>query len=244
MANIKSLESFLDGYIKNLAIKNEPESFSGYSAVALREINRKKNEKELEARERHAMSTRPYGRRDEILSSYGLYDSGYKRYYDALLAEESRDAIEAAEKKATSEEREAYHGYLDYLESEAKRQKSLESTVTGQLARSKIIDPVEIYKYAVEAGMTKDRAEAAITKVYNSVKNTVKRDIIERIASNEYDEELAVAYAKSIGLNDDDLEEIRQMAKRIVDNFRLYPNNSYDDIEDIENTGNHTNSTH
>ena len=244
MARVTSLESFLDGYIKNLAIKNEPESFSTYSAATLREINRRKNQSELEAIENHALTTRPYGRRDEILSSYGLYDSGYKRYYDALKESEKMDAIEAAEEKAMNSERSAYKSYIEYLDSEARKQNELETSVTGHLTETKIVDPVEIYRYAIESGMTKERAEAAITKVYNSVKNTVKRDIIERIASNEYDEELAMAYAKSVGLKDGDLEEIRKLASKIIKNFDFYPETSFDNIEDIENLGNQTNSSH
>jgi hypothetical protein len=243
MPRVNSLESFLDAYIKNLAIKNEPESFSAYSSATLHEINKKRRESELKALEDHAFSTRPYGRRDEILSSYGLYDSGYKSYYDALKASEAADAISAAKQKAISSERAAYKGYLDYLESETKRQRELESSVTNQLAESKIIDPIEIYKYAVESGMTKDRAESAITKVYNSVKNTVKRDILERIASNEYDVDLAVAYAKSIGLKDDDIEEIRKLAEKIEDNFSIYTQ-SFDEVDDLESLGNQTNSSH
>lgn len=242
---VNSLESFLDGYIKNLAIKNEPESFSGYSAATLREINRRKNKSELEALESYALTTRPYGRRNEILSSYGLYDSGYKTYYDALKSSELTDALNTAEEKTRASERDAYKSYLDYLTSETKRQNNLTESVTKNLTENRILDPVEIYKYAVLAGMTKDRAEASITKVYNSVKNTVKREIIERIASNEYNTDLAVAYAKSVGLKDADVDEIKKLAEKVTENFRLYPDyNASVEIEDLEDLGNQTNSSH
>lgn len=230
-----SLESFVNNYVKNLELKNRPTDYATYLRKSGIDYDAEAGVKANKVLTEGAMALGDYGKGAEALGGAGLVDDGYAAFLKSKAARETESALGAIEKERLEKRSGARRGYLSYLDSYNKSQDSLRRNVTTALTKQRIIDPERVYQYAIEAGLTKSGAEATVGAVYSSIKGEIKAEIIDKVFNKEYTPEMAAAYAKSIGLYDEDVDEIVLAAEEFKKKYATY---SSDYIKYLESLGN------
>lgn len=236
-----AIRNFASAYAKLLEEKNHPTDYETYVRNNADNFNAVAREKVQNTVTGAARQLSGYGSLSESLSQGGLADDGYSKYVKAKIQSGARSRLEEIEAERVDAEREARQDYLSYLDSHNASQQKILRDVTEKLTEKRVTDPLRIYEYAVESGLTADAAEAAYESVYRSVKNEIKSEMIAKVCSQEFTPEMAKAYAKSIGLKERDISEIISIAEKFGKSFERY---SEDYIRYLESLGNQNTVTH
>lgn len=235
------IRNFASAYAKLLEKENRPTDYETYIRNSSDSFNTIAREKVQDTVTGAARQLSGYGSLAESLSQGGLADDGYSKYVKAKIQGSARSRLGEIEAERVDAERKARQGYLSYLDSHNASQERILRDVTEKLTEKRVTDPLRIYEYAVESGLTADAAEAAYESVYRSVKNEIKSEMIAKVCSQEYTPEMARAYAKSIGLQERDISEIISIAEKFGKSFERY---SEDYLKYLESLGSQNTVTH
>lgn len=185
--------------------------------------------------------TSDYGSTAERLGSVGLGGSGYSDYLKEAARAESDALINEADEWEKGKKAYLKRSYLGYLERYQSKQQTLRTRVIGKLTAAKILDPDEIYSYAVSAGLSAEAAEGIYGSVYDSVARRLKSEILSKVYSEEIDPASAAYYAKSVGLQQKDVKAIAEAALRFQKDYAEFSESYYDYLESLAG---HTNTNY
>ena len=216
MSNKKSsLESFLENYIKNKKLTNSADTIDEYRAKNysdyVGDYSRALEKAYLEARKADA----DHGNHAERIFSSGLKGSGYaERQKDLSLGKYESRVSELLAKKGKTDE-EVRLGYARYLEGYEKNQNALMKTVRNELTKNRIADRERAYEYALMSGLSESRAREVSLGMYSVLRDTLVRELLDRVITYRLDAAGAAELARQYGLDDADTDYIRKEAERL-----------------------------
>ena len=207
-----SLQSFFDDYIKNQSINNGPGEYQAYIAEQSAKIDSTYSNALENLYSDNAKSYAGYGTTAQRLSDMGLTDSGYAKYINRL----AKTRLESGKDDLLSQKYEARSAlgasYEDYIKSYVDKRNTLTANITDKLIGNKILDYASAYSYAVSAGLSDSEAKIASQNAYNALRQGIISSIITDLTNMHLTTDMATTLAKSYGLNNADVERVRNYA--------------------------------
>lgn len=217
-----SFKSFVDDYVKKLELDNRKKSFTEYVVGEGEHYNSTAGRAAEELLLKNAAAGMSTGRSAASLRSSGLNGGGYEEYLSKRVRENTKMGLAGIEKARRANEVNERRRYVDYLEGFESKQDSIRRRVTSTLSNQRVIDPVRVYEYAVEAGLDDKNATEATSAVYNAVRNQLKVEILSKINEHYFTPDMAASYARAIGLTEDDVREIKEATARLQLEYATY----------------------
>lgn len=213
--------------------KNLPISFADYVRTNSGDFASEAAEKKNSALTEMATKLSNYGNLGEALGG-GISD-GYSGYLKGRIKSNVEGTLEDADKAVREKRHALKRGYLDYLTSYDKGQKSLRRSVAKSLTDNRILDAEQMYQYATEAGLSPSSVKGLYNEVYRIVSHNVKNEILSKVHINEIVPSVAATLAKNAGLNAADVEEIKEAAKAYEKEFSGYSEGYLEYLEQLAN---------
>lgn len=221
-----TLSDFIKSYLENLEIKHKKESYSDW--VKSSGINSERIYKDAlrDAETDYKRAGAEYGSLAERLSQNGLSASGYSDYINSSAYAEMQKRKSDALKGYSENEAKNLSGYQSYvsgidkeISKETKDYLSLLTSLNkdgsdlymetvSTVEKYGIIDYDTAYGMALKAGLSEEDARSAAELSTALTRRALKTKIIEAAIKDNMDGDEARAYAKSLGLNDEDADEI------------------------------------
>lgn len=216
MNKVKTLEDFLENYLKTKAQENGEISFSDY--------RERKGEghvgdyhRAIESAMNKEKTLLPtYGAKAESLAENGLTGGGYSKHLLARAKEKSSDAVNAAEAKYEEGEARLRSGYASYLEDYRSRQATLRQRISSLLVGTDVADYSVAYDYAISAGLSPSDAATVGATVRDAVRYKLYRQVMDRIIAFKLEPEAAATYARSLGLSVEDAKDVAKHAEKLM----------------------------
>lgn len=208
----KSLEEFVENYIKNKARASSGESYADWlisNGVAADKIYSDRI-KDIGADYIRAKSE--YGTTAEKLSNLGLGSSGYSDYIGGKAYSEMQKSKIAARNSYNETAEKNAAGYQEYLRKYTERENESYERIVGEITEKGIIDYTTAYNYAVGAGLGSDIAKAAAKTASDINRTKLKESIIKTVMSEQLTSTQAKQYALQLGLDEEDAKEIADYA--------------------------------
>ena len=154
-----------------------------------------------------------YGKSGESVAKSGLYGSGYSDYLSAKAYQALQKSKGEAKSNYAKDERENRQGYQAYIESLEKSESKLYSDTRDAIVAKEITSYDDAYSYALNTGLSEERASAAANEAIKLSASNIKKEISKLIINNKLSEKEARSYALFMGLSTEDAEELAKYAK-------------------------------
>ena len=204
----KSLEGFLDEYIKNKELANQRSTGEGVLALYKDDAKAALGERLSDIEADYMRSLPTYGKNAEALGQTGLLSGGYSEYLKGLAYQDMQKQKTNARRDYEGALRDAYKSYGEYLDSKAKTQQSLINDTIDAITGESILDYDAAYRFAVTRGLSEVDAKAAAKSAVDEVTRAVKTRVISAIVAQGLTREGAVSYAIAMGLSPEVAKEL------------------------------------
>lgn len=231
----KTLEEFVENYIKNKAASSTKESYVDWLAsngVAADKIY-SDSIKAINADYMKARSE--YGANAEKLAGLGLTSSGYSDYLRGKAYSEMQRGKAAARDSYAQAARQNDRGYQEYLQKYAESESQSYEKIIGEITEKGIIDYTTAYNYAVGAGLGNDMAMAAAKTASDISRAKLKESITKTVLYQKLTADQAMEYALLLGLSDVDAKEIAIYAAKANEYVFKGGYTDSDYLEDLKN---------
>ena len=193
--------------------ENEPGSFSVWMRKYGTELkNDLTPDKAASAR---ARSLPTHGAVAESLFDKGLNKSGYASF----LAKEADQSFDKAKrqyaKDVSSTLEKNLSGYAKYLTSHRETQASLRKQMIDRIGRGESFDENAAYEMAISVGLTDENARSAASLGVAAAKERASSRLLEMILEQRLLAFRAMAYAREMGFNEDEVQKFGEYAKQI-----------------------------
>ncbi len=226
MKNANTLEEFIKNYINNVKLSSSPESYAewlkSYGVDSHATLDR--SLKDISTDYQKAKSS--FGANAESLASLGLGASGYSDYLSGKAYESMQRRKEGAFEKFAENEKSNRSGYRDYVEkkleeitekaeSEAERENERFYKTVDDIVDAGISDVDEAYGFAIEAGLSEEKATAVARTATDAVKKKRTKDALTYILNHGFDKDQAKQYALAMGLSTQEAALLADYADKI-----------------------------
>ena len=176
-----------------------------------------------------------YGANNRYINNKGLQNSGYTEYIDDIS--KSAFASESQALKATNakSEADARSSYASYLEKYKDKQAEVKKDVMSHLVNNDIADLNTAIAYGVNAGLSKDDAEAVGQSAYEITKQKIFNKIIEQSVSLGLDKNGAKLLALNMGITESDADDIANEVNKMLKYYRDISEDYLDFLEQRSN---------
>ncbi|MBR7116665.1 MAG: hypothetical protein IKC87_03055 [Clostridia bacterium] len=231
-----SFKGFVDDYVKKLELGNRKKTFTEYVVGEGEHYNSTAGRAAEALLLKNAAAGMSTGRSAASLRASGLDGGGYEDYLREKVRENARMGLLDIEKTRKANETNERRKYVDYLEGFESKQDNVRRRVTSTLSQQRVIDPVRVYEYAVEAGLDDKNATEAVSAVYNAVRNQLKVEILSKINDHYFTPDMAASYARAIGLTEEDVKEIKKATERLQFEYAMYGSQYLDYLDKLGDT--------
>jgi Mn-dependent DtxR family transcriptional regulator len=166
-----------------------------------------------DAETEYKMAKAEYGARAEALAKSGLSGSGYSDYLSAKAYEAMQKNKFNAKNAFQENERQNVAGYETYLANIKSEQNKLYKSTGDDIIKNQITKYDEAYRFAVESGLSSEKAEKLAKTATKIVNDEIKKAISKLIIENKLSDKEASAYAIFHGLSKEDADELAKFAK-------------------------------
>ena len=211
----KTLESFIDEYIKKKIKSGEAKGYGDYIS-SLSSKRSRAYEEAARAETERAISREPtHGRLAEALSGQGLLGGGYATYLKNMN-ESAKKASTLAMKADHERGGDLYEkSYAEYLKKLYREGEGVYESAKRKLESAKLVDYGKAYEMAENLGLTGDIAEELAESATSAERERVREQVIAKMLEKSFTDEQTYRYALSRGLSIDDAKELKLMARRI-----------------------------
>ena len=222
MSNSNTLEDFIKNYIRNVQVSSSPESYSEW--LKNYGLNSKEilNESLADIRGDYEKEKSTFGANAESLSALGLTSSGYSDYLSGKAYATMQKRKEGAYGKYIENEKSNRTGFRDFVESALKERENTAKEenerfykVMSNIVNSGIKDEEEAYRFALESGLSDEKARAVASTAAQSAYRKLTKSTLSYVLSHSFDKEQAKEYAIAVGLSESDAERIAGYAESI-----------------------------
>lgn len=161
----------------------------------------------------------------------GLARSGYSEYLKSSQDAAYGRAVNDATKKSASALSKQIGAYEKYLEGYIKDSAKLKQSVGSKLLSSSVTDRNAAYNYAIDSGLSDGDAKEVSDSVYSAVLKKLRTKILEQVIYQKIDYETAAELARSYGLDEKDVEGIRNEARSIISGKGKYSESYLKELE-------------
>lgn len=215
MKKTETFEEFVRNYLKNTALSNSKESFASWVRKNGKDAEAEYRDKTLGEVSNYIRSRSEYGKTAEALGNFGLRDSGYADYINKKASADLTSALQKAktEKIETSEK-----NVSDYIQNAKELEETnakMQRSVIKEIERKREINYDRAYEYALDAGLDEKSAETTAKKAIGVARVRLKNDILELIVSERMSKSQTEEYAKGLGLDEEEIKELGEIAKNI-----------------------------
>lgn len=231
----KTLEEFVENYIKNKAMSSSKESYADWLISNGVSADKIYSDSIRDISSDYMKARSEYGSNAEKLASLGLGVSGYSDYLSGKAYSEMQ--------KSKSNVRENYAeaidkidaGYQEYLKKYAENENQSYERIVGDLTDKGIIDYTTAYNYAVGAGLSSDIAKAAAKTASDINRVKLKESIAKTVLSQQLTATQAKQYALQLGLTEEEAKEIAKYSSAINEYVSTDGYTDADYLEDLKN---------
>ena len=225
MSKTAKLEDFIKTYVKNKRINSSPESYSDWLKTYGVDSNRILNQAISDIRTDYERAKSSYGTNAERLSSIGLTSSGYSDYLSGKAYATMQNRKSGAYKQFSENEEKNRSGFLDYVEGVIKEQENAQKAendsfykTVSNIVNAGIRDTDEAYDFAIESGLSEEKATAAAKTACERGHRRLAEDALSYIIGHGFDKTQAREYAIAVGLSEEEAEDIAKYADSINSN--------------------------
>ena len=211
----RTLESFIDEYVKRKILDGGAKSYGEYISTMLPDKSKAYQNAHTAVIKSAISQGTSYGRLGERLAKSGLSRSGYSDYLknrSAKAAENSIRGIRADYEASGATESSAYGEYLKKLGEEGN---SIYESAAKKLKSAHLIDYEKAYSMALDLGLKGEIAEELAESAVSEERETVKEDVISKMLEKGFSELQTYRYALSRGLSSADAKELKLIARRL-----------------------------
>jgi len=222
MKKSQTLEDFIKTYIQNVRVSSSPESYKEWLKSYGIDSRGILNESLSDIGADYERAKSSFGANAERLSSLGLSASGYSDYLSGKAYESMQKRKRGAYEKYIENERTNKSGFRDFVESALKEEnaaKAAESEkfykTVGDIVDAGIRDPEEAYNFAIDSGLSEEKAKAAAKTASDAVRRRFTEDTLRYIINHGFDKDQAKQYALAVGLSEEEAEGLAGYADSI-----------------------------
>lgn len=168
-----------------------------------------------------------YGRSAEGLGSKGLTKSGYASYLDEKAKEGARSALLSLDEGYASTEAKNRSGYESYLADELKKKDKLIKEATSKLKSEGFTSYEDAYAAATEMGVEDGEAMRIAKEVTEKKVSELRLKVISAIVNKGFTAEETEKYAGALGLPNDVIKELSELARSTNQQISLGNQTSY-----------------
>lgn len=225
MSKTAKLEDFIKTYVENKRISSSPQSYSDWLKSYGVDSSRILNEAFSDIETDYERAKSIYGTNAERLSAIGLTSSGYSDYLSGNAYATMQKRKTGAFKQYSENEEKNRSGFLDYVEGVIKEHENalkaendrFYKTVNG-IMNAGIRDAKEAYNFAIEAGLSEEKAVAAAKTASEIGHRRLAEDTLSYIIGHGFNKTQAREYALAVGLSEKEAEDIAKYADSINSN--------------------------
>ena len=222
MKNSKTLEDFIKTYIQNVKVSSSPESYKEWLKSYGVDSRAILGESLSDIGADYERARSGFGANAERLSSLGLSSSGYSDYLSAKAYESMQKRKAGAYDKYSENEKANRSGFRDYVESALKEEESARKAenesfyrTVSDIVDAGIRDEEEAYGFALEVGLSEEKARAVAKTATDTVKRRLTEETLRYIISHGFDKDQAKQFALAQGHSEDEANVLAGYADSI-----------------------------
>ena len=222
MKKSQSLEDFIKTYIQNVKVSSSPESYSEWLKRYGVDSRGILNESLSDIGADYERAKSSFGANAERLSSLGLSSSGYSDYLSAKAYETMQKRKAGAYDKFIENEKSNKSGFSDFVANALKEEDAVKKAenesfykTVSDIVESGIRSEEEAYSFALETGLSEEKARAVAKTATDTVNRKLTEDTLRYIISHSFDKEQAKQYALAVGFSEEEAEGLAGYADSI-----------------------------
>ncbi len=229
----------LEDYVKNIVNK------SLQNKVVYDEPHRKYSEAVSKLISEAKREETNYGSLAERLADSGLTRSGYADYIDTRVKNKAKKSLESSLRKKEQMDKEIDLSNQTFAKEEAEHIQKIKNEVLLYADKNKVNEFNALFEYGINIGLSSNDAKQIAEEISEKAKQELRLKNIEKtrntILSRRFTKAQAYEYAISLGLSQEDAEELGNFAYKMnQDPNSIFPSYKKPNMEITGGSKSHT----